>query len=1555
MLSKIVDAIARSMLVSDDLMGEGELADAAAFLLDHGAHRQEDAVVRVVTDRSVRRSRIAIVCDDIPFLVASVVNAVEAVGLEPLRVLHPSLWITRDAGGTLIDIQERDTPEIGRKESLIYVETQQLDDAELEYVEKCIRHALADVQAVVSDRITLKTLLEEDTALVQDLGEAEGAALLKWLNEGKFTLLGHINYEPHAGWMGGQGILRGGPDGLLAVGGAERLLRATDEATSGAPSPSLPILLKSNWISRVHRSVPIDLLAIPKVDGATVTGLSVHAGLWTSAALASAPDETPVLRSRLARLADNLALGQEGHRRRLLIHSVTSLPHDILVAVPKVEFERLIRTVMSLIDRPRPKLVLVESPLDRHAHIFVWLPRDMIATEVRLAIEGMLVDATGVAPRMWTLEIGGDKLARLQFLFDMNMADVSAISVEERLNFQIQDMLRGWRDAVEQALADSGHPVPADRFVDAFPLSYRASHGPVEAAADIGILQALFDPGEVKGGERSVRLYRLANDKADRFRIKVYQRVDTLILSDVVPALENFGFRVLDTFPTPLEGPEGRVGMIHDFLLALPGGQPVGPMLARASTIVPALSAVLDGVAEDDAFNRLVTTAGLSSEEAHWLRACYRYLRQAGMSYSVATTVDALAKAADVTRGLVDRFRAAHQPGLACDKRIEAADAAIADGLTRVSSINDDRLLRALWGLLTAILRTNAFSAAAAEALAFKFDSACVSNLPRPLPWREIFVYSPRVEGIHLRSGPVARGGLRWSDRRDDFRTEILGLMKAQRVKNAVIVPAGAKGGFYPKRLPDIALDREGWLAEGRAAYEIFIRALLSITDNIVDGAVCHPESVVVRDGEDPYLVVAADKGTATFSDIANALAERHEFWLGDAFASGGSKGYDHKAIGITAKGAWLSVQRHFRELGIDVQSEAVSAVGVGDMSGDVFGNGMLLSQSIKLVAAFDHRHIFLDPSPDPSVAWRERNRLFQLPCSSWADYDSNLISLGGGVFSRSAKEIVLTPQVQSLLGLAAGTIDPDGLISAILKAPVDLLWFGGIGTYAKATSETDAQVGDPANNAIRVNGADLRARVIGEGANLGITQPGRIEYALSGAGGVGGRVNTDFIDNSAGVNCSDAEVNIKIALAAAMQDGRLTEDARIRLLAAMTEQVAEIVLENNRLQALGLSIAQAEGAAAVPGFLRLITYLETNAGFDRGTEGIPDTESLLRRMKNGVGLTRPELAVLLSSAKLAFQDALESSDVAAMSGQDDDLEAAFPALMQRDFASDIRNHRLRQQILATRTANRLINRLGFLLPFELAEREGLSLAELARGFVIAEGLFDLPALWTRIDTSDIDEDGRFAAFHLSARAVCAHIRALCRLLRQKPEIDLQSYRAAVLALDAGFYEATAPDPERIGKKVAHDLEERRVPADIARQVGHLFDLDGAIAMIDIAWTSGHEPNLLVAFYNRIGTTTGLDWACAMAQPHDDLDEWERRLSSKVRDDLLSIRRDYVACLSNHGSVAEMEAAVARWSERQASGIAELKGMCSGARDAATMTKLAYIALRARDVLAFGE
>ncbi|MBU6268945.1 MAG: NAD-glutamate dehydrogenase [Sphingomonadales bacterium] len=1553
-----------SLLPGESAIEPEELAGAARFLLaaaDGRAPGESAVVIESVGAASrARFMRIALVNDDMPFLVDSVAATITAHGLAIDRLMHPVVPVVRDADRHVVGFGDD-----GARESMIYIETRRADARARAALAAELDVVLADVRAAVADWPRMRECMDRDARRLVRLGRPEGAALLRWFEQGMLTQLGHVVRRRNGRQDAGLGICRASAGHVLSADSYARAFAWFDaQAAADDGVERLPLIIKANRIAHVHRRVPLDLFLLPIVERGKVRALSVHAGVWTSAALATPPDRVPRLREQLAALMARYGFDPVGHAGKKLVHALTNLPHDLLTAFADADLERVAMTMMSLLDRPRPKLVMVEAPLERHLFAFVWLPRELVSTTTRLEVASMLTAAAGADVLDWSLEVEGSNLAQLLFTLDLREREGPRDWDEDALDARFQAMVRGWGDAVEAELAQSEEPsraaAIAARYADAFPLAYRTAYGAAQAATDIAHLRHLSTDD---GHRRGARLHAMAGDGPGHLRLKIYQRGGALVLSDVVPALENFGFRVIDNVPTELAA-EGETASIHDFLLALPGALTTAEVFRHAPMIEDALSAVLNAAAEDDPFNRLIVTVGLSAREANWLRAWYRYLRQAGMSFGVVTTVDALTVAPQVALGLIDLFRARHQPGLDDgERRAEDAETAIRDALARVSAINDDRLLRAFRAVVLAVLRTNAFAPAGETALAFKLDSALVPGLPRPVPWREIFVYSARVEGIHLRAGPVARGGLRWSDRRDDFRTEILGLMKAQRVKNAVIVPTGAKGGFYPKRLPDPARDREGWAAEGRASYQVFIRTLLSVTDNIVGGSVVHPQGVTIRDGEDPYFVVAADKGTATFSDTANAIAEEFGFWLDDAFASGGSKGYDHKAMGITARGAWLSVQRHFLELGVDVQADPVRVVGCGDMSGDVFGNGMLLSKTLKVVAAFDHRHVFLDPDPDPAASWAERARLFALPRSSWDDYDKALISAGGGVFARSQKEIPLSPEVQAALGLNQPVIDPEGLITAILKAPVDLLWFGGIGTYVKAAGENNATVGDPANDAIRVDGREVRARVIGEGANLGCTQAGRIEFALLGANGKGGRNNTDFIDNSAGVDCSDKEVNIKIALASARRAGRLTEPGRVKLLQRMTDDVAALVLEDNRLQALALSIAEAGGASAVGSQARLIEMLEDAGQLDRRTEGLADADALARRGAEGRGLTRPELAVLLSSAKLAIQQELEESTVPDDPGLIGDLVAAFPPSMQKRFRQDILDHRLRREIIATRLANRIVNRLGCVHPFELAEEEGVGLADVVAAFVAAETLFGMSAVWRVAEAEPMPEAARIALFTAAAQGLRTHMADLLRAgaANTAPSRLAAELAPGVTALADSAQDLLASEARAQSLRIRDGFIAAGAPAGEAAAVTHLFDLDGAIGLARLARDSGVPAPALAQGFIELGAGLGLDWAQASAVRLSPSDPWERLLVAGLARDFQQMRLDFLRRAgggtrkSDRGRPGgDARGAVQAWLGEHDAGVRRFRDMVGRARlvPQVSPAMLAQIASQARNLLA---
>ncbi|WP_126174203.1 NAD-glutamate dehydrogenase [Altericroceibacterium xinjiangense] len=1549
--NELARRIEGSILPGEAPPPEGHLAEVAEFLLEAARHRQRGHASILMRSGQLqtesgpkRQTRIAVVNDDMPFLVDSVASTVAAAGLDIDQLVHPIVPVRRDASGQIVGISAEGGDSL--RESMLYLETARVDARERRALEHALGVTIADVRAAVGDWPKMQIALLEDVGRVFD---EEGGALLRWLAEGKFTQLGHLTRRRDGTVINPLGICRESARDLLAEESYRRAFAWF--AKEEEPRYHAPLIIKANLIANVHRRAPLDLLIVPVVEQGELVALSIHAGLWTSAALAAPPQSVPLLRKELKGMMDQLGFDPTSHDGKSLIHALTALPHDLIIGFSEADILRITTTMMSLSDRPRARLALVAAPLQRHLFAFVWLPRDMLSTSTRLQIQSLLEKQTGADTLAWSLAVEGGNLAMLRYVIDIR--DHPVEPDEEAIDRQLQDMLRGWGDAVERELSgdmDAGRAAAISaRFAEAFPPSYRTSYGAEQAAHDIERIRRLSAGEQDRPLGRDVRLCRLDRDAPGDLRLRVFQLGGVLPLSDAVPALENFGFRVMSEMPIELAG---DIGTIHDFRVSLPAGDDTAPVLARSEAIEEAIAGVLNGLAEDDVFNRLVIGTALEATEANWLRAFYRYLRQAGIGFTIYTVVDALRCAPDVTRGLIELIKARHDPSLGGEREQAASQALtmINQGLQGVAAINDDRLLRLYRDTICAMLRTNAFSTAAGEALAFKFDSSQVPGLPKPIPWRDIFVYSRRVEGIHLRAGPVARGGLRWSDRRDDFRTEVLGLMKAQRVKNAIIVPTGAKGGFYPKQLPDPASDREAWAAEGRAAYEIFIRSLLSLTDNSIDGKVIHPDGVVIRDGDDPYFVVAADKGTATFSDVANALAEERDFWLGDAFASGGSKGYDHKAMGITAKGAWISVQRHFLEMGVDVQSEPVRVAGCGDMSGDVFGNGMLLSRAIKLVAAFDHRHVFIDPDPDPAASFAERQRLFDLPRSSWADYDPALISRGGGVFPRTMKQIPLSQEARAALGIDAEELDPDTLIAHILKSPVDLLWFGGIGTYVKSDAENNVQVGDPANDALRVNGEDLRAKVIGEGANLAVTQAGRIEFALNG-----GRINTDFIDNSAGVDCSDNEVNIKIALAGAKRAGDLTEEGRVELLAEMTDDVSELVQEDNRLQALALSIAQIGGATAVASQSRLIETLEDLGDLDRRTEGLAEAETLARRAADGEGLTRPELAVLLSNAKIVLQDAVEGSRLAEDSALERYLLSDFPRPMQYGFPEQILHHPLRREIIATVVANRMVNRMGLVHPFELAEEEGTSLESVAAAFVSAEKLFGFDQVWDVLDTAPVPELTRPLLFEQAAMAMRGHLADLLRAGAglAPPSVIESELAEGVNELSGQVDELLAEEGRRHALRIAEDLTQQGTPPEIAQMVARLFALDGLAGLARLARDTGISPVTITHAFVNLGERLGLYWAQSKAAVMNPSDPWERLLVAGLARDFQQMRFDFLRRMAPQEGGADPIAMVDRWAEGHEDAIRHFRGMIGRAQSASPVAPamLAQIASQARNLL----
>jgi glutamate dehydrogenase len=1528
----------RDALNTDALPGEldgfvgSEQDEAAAFVAATAARRKPGEVAIQLTssggEAGHRRMRLAVVNDDMPFLVDSVASAIAARGIAIHRLLHPIIEASRDSKGNLTALGQAD----GLTESIIYMDLDRADARTRSALRGELTQVLADVRAAVTDWRAMQARMQADADATED---DEGAALLRWFAGGAMTLVGFEVERPGKEGTDGLGLFRF-PGEPTDEGGCEGAIRYFEAGGQ------VPLMAKADRKSSIHRRVPLDLVAVPIRENGKITAIGVHVGLWTSEALSAPVEQIPLLRRILRKLDDNFGYHPSSHSGKALRHALSALPHDLILNLDGDSVRKLVVAAMTLADRPQPILVLVRSILRGHLFAFVWLPREELSTARRLAIGEMIAAAAKGSQKAWSVDLGDGDLALLRYTFTIDSArdtpDASA------LNRKLYDMVRGFIPALEERLADLVGSAPARRLVlthgAILPDAYCDRYPAADAAQDVIRLDSLSDEHQ-----RSIRLYRLPNDPPEQLRLKLYKRGGLVPLSDVVPVLEYFGFTVLKETPTLLPGIGAN---IYEFSLVMADGSAAALLEERSTIIEQAIASVLRGDSENDAFNQLIISAGLSPKAVVWLRAWFRYTRQIGVAYSLVTVVDALGRAPAATKALVGLFCALHDSALKGKRETEAQAAADAfdDALKDVRSIDDDRILRLMRSVVGATLRTNAFAPAAEEALAFKIDSKQMPGLPAPVPYREIWVYSPRVEGIHLRGGPIARGGLRWSDRRDDFRTEILGLMKAQLVKNAVIVPTGAKGGFYPKHLPSPGQDRDAWLAEGTASYKIFIRSLLSVTDNIVDDKITHPARVVRHDSDDPYFVVAADKGTATFSDVANGIALERQFWLGDAFASGGSHGYDHKAMGITAKGAWISVQRHFLEVGIDVQSDPIRVVGCGDMSGDVFGNGMLLSKAIKLIAAFDHRHIFIDPNPDPATSWKERDRMFALPRSSWDDYDRKTMSKGGMIVPRSQKSIKLTKEAQAALGLGVSEIDPNGLITAILKSSVDLIWFGGIGTYVKASTQPHGDVGDPANDVLRVDASEIRAKAIGEGANLAITQAARIEFAT-----LGGRINTDFIDNSAGVDCSDNEVNIKIPLNREVGEGRLTEAKRNALLVSMTDEVSELVLEDNRLQSLALSIAESGGAKALPEHVRAIELLEASGRLDRRVEGLSSSDVLLRRALDQRGLTRPELAVVLSMAKLALQSAIEKLKLADDPLLGQQLFAAFPAPMVKAHAEAIRNHRLRHEILATKVANRIVNRLGPSIPLSLTEEEGASLGQVAVAFLATEHLLELPKLWARIEDAPVPEAARIELFQIAARSVRSHVSDILRSTGAEDGVaDL------VELLKPAMRAISAATTKLIRSEVRNEALARRehllgLGADAAIVDGlvRIFELDGVFGISALAAKRQLDAQQLTEAYTRLGEALGLDWAQQEVARFQPADQWERLLVAGLERDFEQLRLEFLA----RGRDGDPAATVDRWIERQAPRIEQFRKLIAQGRTAGAVTAsmLAQIASQARILL----
>ncbi|KNZ31318.1 MAG: NAD-glutamate dehydrogenase, partial [Methylibium sp. NZG] len=1361
----------------------------------------------------------------------------------------------------------------------------------------------------------------------------ESLAFLRWLADDHMTLLGYRCHDLVSIEGGGGDALRlvsGSGLGLLRETAQEKLsasfsaLPANARAMAHAPSPPL-LVTKANTRSTVHRAGYTDYVGIKRYNAAgEVVGEHRFIGLFTSTAYNARVSETPLLRGKVAHITTRAGLPPGGHLAKALQHILETYPRDDLFQISDDELHDTALGILALGERQRLRLFVCRDPFDRFVSCLVYVPREAYSTDLRIKFQRILVTAFAGTSAEFDVQLSDAVLARIHFTVRTTPGSVPAVD-RRQVEAQLASAARRWddelRDALIEAEGEARGLVLFKRWAAGFPLGYRERVSARAAVPDV-----LKIAGLTAAEPLALALYRPLGAEPGTLGFKVYRLGGTVILSDSLPMLERMGVRVLgeNNHRIGSGGDDGgevtQTVSFHDFELQATVSDEIEPE-ALARLFEDTFARVFRGEVENDDFNRLVLRAGLAADEIVVLRAYAKYLKQIGFALSQPAIEATLAAQPRIARMLVALFKLRFDPNAHDPAGAAAQVNAIEKALEKVSNLQEDRVLRQLLALIQATLRTNFWRTGIGHSgasgprrsfLSFKFDSAQVPGLPEPRPLYEISVYSPRFEGIHLRGGKVARGGLRWSDRAEDFRTEVLGLVKAQMVKNTVIVPVGSKGGFVLKKAPP-ASDRDAYMKEGIACYQDYLRALLDLTDNLLSGQPVPPPHVVRIDGDDPYLVVAADKGTATFSDYANAVSAEYGHWLGDAFASGGSVGYDHKAMGITARGAWESVKRHFRELGVDTQSTPFTVVGVGDMSGDVFGNGMLLSKHIKLLAAFDHRHVFIDPSPDPAMSFAERERLFKLPRSSWVDYDHALISPGGGVWARSEKSIPISPQAQAALGITADKLTPTELLSAILRAPADLLYNGGIGTYIKAGTETHADVGDRANDALRINGAELRCKVVAEGGNLGCTQRGRIEAALLGNNGSGVRINTDAIDNSAGVDTSDHEVNIKILLGLAIGDGEMTLKQRNTLLPKMTDDVAALVLRDNYFQTQALSIAGRQGVALIDQQGRFIRFLERIGQLNRAIEYLPTDDQLKERKLRGVGLTNPEAAVLLAYSKMWLSDELMASDLPEDAWIGQALGRYFPALLRDKYSAYIPRHPLKREIITTHVLNSMVNRVGSTFVHRLSESTGAKPAQIVRAYLATREVFGYVPLWQRIEALDnrvpdavqaqmINELGR-----LGTHATTWFLRS--RRLAEPMEQVVKRFTPAVEALRARL---AAEGPTSVRAAAWH---EAGVPDDVVRDV---LCADGLFAALDIAEIADATQRPIAEVSD---VHAGLSQRLGLANLRRQIDTlaadsyWQTQAKGALADDLAGLQRSIAHDVVSHGQgdAAQMLAA---WEQR---------------------------------------
>jgi glutamate dehydrogenase len=1473
---------------------------------------------------------IEIVNDDMPFLVDSVSMEINRHGLALHLIIHPTVRVTRapaaDGEQEITALATADAA-TGARESLMHIEIDRVSDrTKLDALGADLARVLDDVRAAVDDWQPMLARLKGAAAdLARDppplaaATVADARDFIEWLADSHFTLLGYRCHDL---------VVHEGGDALkLVPGSGLGVLREAEGELSGsfaalpqatrsyARVKDILIVTKSNARSTVHRPGYLDYVGVKRYDAkGEVCGEHRFIGLYTHTAYNASPETIPVLRRKVASVRQRAGLAPGGHAAKQLENILDTYPRDELLQIDEAVLFDQAMGILRLGTRQRFRLFVSRDRFERFVSCLIYAPRERYTTDLREKWQAILLKAYAGTSAEFSVSLTEAPLVRVLMTVRTtpgNIPEVDVGALERRLD----EAARRWDDDLKAALIERlgearANPLFA-QFDHAFPAGYREDVPARNAVADVEMAARTLAEGSL-----GLQLYRPLEAAPGTLRFKLFRRGTPIAISDSLPMLERMGLRVLEERPYRVAVTGADPVWIHDFGLAAAGAaiepEDVAPVFEDA------FGHIFSGTVENDGFNRLVLGAKLAATQIVVLRAYAKYLRQIGFTLSQPFIEQTLAANPAIARMLVELFELRFDPEGDDGTAAKAKVAAIETALDAVENLSEDRVLRQYVALIQATVRTNAWRRDAAGArrsfLSFKLESAKVPGLPEPRPLFEIFVYSPRFEGIHLRAGKVARGGLRWSDRPEDFRTEVLGLVKAQVVKNTVIVPTGSKGGFVLKRAPAPS-EREAYLAEGVACYKDFLRGLLDLTDNLVSDGIVPPPAVRRLDPDDPYLVVAADKGTATFSDYANGVSKEYGFWMGDAFASGGSVGYDHKAMGITARGAWESVKRHFREIGLDTQTTPFTVVGIGDMSGDVFGNGMLLSPHIKLVVAFDHRHIFIDPSPDPAASHAERARLFKLPRSSWADYEARLISKGGGVWPRSAKSVPLSPEARAVIGIAAEHLTPAELINAVLKASVDLLYNGGIGTYVKSAGETHAQVGDRANDAIRVNGSELRCKVVAEGGNLGCTQLGRIEYTQAG-----GKIYTDAIDNSAGVDTSDHEVNIKILLGLAVSDGELTEKQRNATLAKMTGDVAALVLRDNYFQTQAISLAGRVAPRLLDAQARFIAFLEKAGRLHRAIEFLPADDEIAVRRSRKAGLTSPECAVLLAYSKIWLSDEFVGSDLPEDAWIGTALNRYFPAALREQHGALMQRHPLKRDIIATHVVNSMVNRVGPTFVHQLLETTGARVAEIVRAYLLTREVFGFVPLWQKIEALDskvadaVQAEMLLEGGRLVSRGTTWFLRS--PRLAEPMAATIERFAPGVEALHPMIPQLLDAQGSAPLAEQGTRWEKAGVPADLARRVASLDTLFAALDVSDVAAQSGRPFATTAAVYFGVTARLGLPWLRGRIHGLPGDGHWQVLARNSLRDDLSALQRSLTRQALGDGGSDDAPALVAAWDSR---------------------------------------